>query len=298
MKVLVTGASGQFGIECQRASPPGWTVIAVARQALDIGDAAAVQAMVKREAPDLIINAAAYTAVDRAESEPETAYRINRDGPGHLAASAVKAGSRLVHISTDFVFDGERGRAYAPNSPTSPLGVYGASKLAGEAAVLAAGGKALIVRTAWVYSPHGNNFLKTMLRLMSSRDEVRVVADQIGAPTSTGTLAGTVWGLVDVGAEGIFHATDAGVASWYDFAQAILEEATDLGLLTNLVRVTPITTADYPTPARRPAFSVLDNSATWRRLGRPASHWRMALRAVLVQMSERGGPTMSGEGAQ
>ena len=288
MKVLITGAAGQFGIECLRATPPGWAAVPLSRLQLDIGDPDAVKAVVAREQPDLIINAAAYTAVDRAETEPDAAFRANRDGPGYLAAAATAAGARIAHISTDFVFDGAAGRAYAPDHPTAPLGVYGVSKRAGEVAVLAAAGSALIVRTAWVYSPHGGNFLKTMLRLMGSRDEVRVVADQIGTPTSAATLAQAVWGLATRSAHGVFHVTDAGVASWYDFAQAILEEALALDLLPRPIRVTPITTKDYPTPAQRPGFSVLDNHATWRVLGDVAPHWRAALRSVLIQMKQGG----------
>jgi len=284
MKALVTGAGGQLGRAVIAAAPAGWTIQAAAHADIDIGDAAAVDAAVGALRPEVIVNAAAYTAVDRAESEVELAFRVNRDGAGNLAAAAARSGARMIHVSTDFVFDGASGRPYRPDDATAPLGVYGASKLAGEAAVALAAPRALIVRTAWVYGPVGANFLLTMLRLMASRPELGVVADQIGAPTSTATLASALWGLLDTGAEGTWHFADAGAASWYDFAQAIAEEAVAAGVLAKAARVKPITTADYPTPAKRPSYSVLDRSATYARLGRPAPHWRVALRDVLGGM--------------
>lgn len=284
MKVLITGAGGQLATELQRAAPPHAEVTALDRRGLDIVDATEVQAIVARLRPDLILNAAAYTAVDRAETEADFAFAANRDGPANLAAAATAIGARLVHVSTDFVFGGEAGRAYPPDAPTEPLGVYGASKRAGEVAVLDAAPNALIVRTAWMYSAGGANFLDTMSRLMASRDEVRVVADQIGAPTSATDLARALWTLAATDARGVFHFTNAGVASWYDFAQAIAEETLAAGLLTRECKVTPIRTADYPTTARRPAFSVLDCTATWTRLRAPAPHWRTALREVIAQV--------------
>jgi dTDP-4-dehydrorhamnose reductase len=213
VKALVTGGGGQLALAWAAAAPAGWTVTALPRAALDIGDEGAVLSLVERMRPDLILNAAAFTAVDRAESEPEQAWRVNRDGAAHVAAAAIACGARLAHVSTDYVFDGRAGRAYRPDDPTSPQGVYGASKLAGEAAVLAAAPDALIVRTAWLYSPLGGNFLETMLRLMRDRPEVRVVADQIGTPTSTASLAAGLWGLAQAHASGVLHFTDAGVAS-------------------------------------------------------------------------------------
>ena len=284
MKALITGAGGQLASELVAAPPDGWIVEAISEIDLDIRDAAAVLAAVRRSAPDLILNAAAYTAVDRAESEEALAWAVNRDGADHLAAAAMAVGARFAHVSTDFVFDGEAARAYRPDDKTAPLGVYGASKLAGELAVAARAPGALIVRTAWVYSPHGGNFLKTMLRVMAARGEVSVVADQIGTPTSATTLAQTLWALALAGASGIHHCTDAGVASWYDFAQAIAEDGHAAGLLATLPVVRPIATADYPTPARRPAFSVLDKSSTWALLAKPPSHWRQAMREVLARL--------------
>jgi len=282
-RVLLAGAGGQFGKAWATLAPPGWTVVGLGRAELDIADAAAVDAAVRAAAPDLVVNGAAYTAVDRAESEPDAAFRANRDGARHLAQASRAAGGSFVTLSTDFVFDGETNRPYRPEDPTRPLGVYGASKAAGEEAVLAADPDALIVRTAWVYAATGANFLNTMLRLMAEREVVRVVADQVGAPTSAATLADAVWRLVELRAGGIFHVTDAGVASWYDFAQAIAEEALATGRLASPARVEPIATADYPTPARRPGYSVLDKSATWALLGRTAPHWRVALRATLAE---------------
>lgn len=285
MKALITGAGGQLASELMLTAPAGWTAEAISEADLDIRDAAAVQAAVARSAPDVVLNAAAYTAVDKAESQSEIAWAVNRDGAVNLARAAREAGARFAHVSTDFVFDGRAGRAYLPDDPTGPLGVYGASKLAGEIGVAEAAPDSLILRTAWVYSPHGGNFLKTMLRLMAERGEVRVVADQIGTPTSATTLAQTLWALTAAGASGIHHHTDAGVASWYDFAQAIGEDAHALGLLASPPRILPIATSDYPTPAARPAFSVLDKSSTWAILGGPVEHWRPTMRTVLGRMA-------------
>ena len=284
MKALITGGGGQLATELARATPTGWQSDVLSRSDLDISDVDAVQAAVRRLAPDLILNAAAYTAVDKAESDPETAFAVNRDGAGNLARAATAIGARLVHVSTDFVFDGRSAVPYLPTAQTCPLGVYGASKLAGEAAVLAAAPEALIVRTAWVYAPAGKNFVATMLRLMAERAEVRVVADQVGTPTSAVTLAEALWRLADKRVNGLLHFTDAGVASWYDFAQAIAEEGHAAGLLPSLPRVTPIRTEDYPTPAARPTYSVLDKTATWAALDRVGVHWRTALRQVLAMI--------------
>ncbi len=287
MKALLTGAGGQVAAALMAAQPPGWSVIALTRDDLDIGDARAVALALASHRPDVVFNTAAFTAVDRAQGEADAAWRVNRDGAGHVAKAAARFGARMVHLSTDFVFDGRSGRAYRPGDPAAPLNVYGASKLAGEAAVAAAAPEALIVRTAWVYSAHGANFLTTMLGLMAGEGDVRVVADQIGAPTSAASLAAALWDLAMGRAAGIRHYSDAGVASWYDFAQAIGEEAFAAGLLARAPRVVPITTQDRPTPATRPAFSLLDSSATWALLGRPAPHWRTALRETLAGMAQQ-----------
>jgi dTDP-4-dehydrorhamnose reductase len=286
MKAVVTGADGQLARAWSAAAPPGWSVTGLSRAELDIGDKGAVERVIGALAPDLILNAAAHTSVDRAESEPDLAFAVNRDGAGHVAATATRLGARLIQLSTDFVFDGRSGRPYRPDDAPGPLNVYGASKLAGERAVAEAAPAALIVRTSWVYGPSGANFLATMLRAMSSRPEIGVVADQIGTPTSTLTLARALWGLAAERGRGVMHFTNAGVASWYDFAQAIAEEARATGLIDREAAVKPIATADYPTAARRPAMSVLDCHAAYGLLGAPADHWRVALRRVLGRMKQ------------
>lgn len=278
MRALIVGAKGQLGRGLLATAPDDATIIAHGSDTLDITDAAAVQTAVAAAKPDILFNAAAYTAVDRAESEADRAHAVNATAVGLLAAAARAAGARFVHISTDFVFDGLSGVAYAPDAPTNPVSAYGRSKLAGEAA---AGADALIVRTAWVYAPTGGNFVRTMLRLMAERPEVRVVADQIGTPTYAPGLAAALWALAGRGLTGIHHYTDSGAASWYDFAVAIQEEALAAGLLTSAVPIIPIATADYPTPARRPHFSVLDKQSSFAALGGPAPHWRANLRMMI-----------------
>jgi len=282
MKVLLTGAGGQMGRALAASAPVGVSLIALGRDRLDIAAPGAAARAVGEIAPDLILNAAAYTAVDRAESEPALALSINGTAVGRLAAAAAMSGARLVHISTDFVFDGRAAAPYAPGAATGPLSAYGRSKLAGEQAA----GDALIVRTAWVYAAQGANFVHTMLRLMRTRDEVRVVADQIGTPTFAGSLAEAIWRLVAQGRTRIWHYTDSGQASWHDFALAIQEEALALGLLTRAVPIIPISTADYPTAAHRPGYSVLDCTATAAALGAPAPPWRDNLRTMLTGLKQ------------
>lgn len=286
--VLVTGAGGQLGVELQRHAPAAFEVVALDRAALDIGDADAVRAAVAAARPAWIFNAAAYTAVDKAESELASALRINRDGPGHLAAAGRAHGARLVHVSTDFVFAGDKGAPYLPDDPAQPLGAYGRSKHEGELAARAASaGEAVILRTAWVYAAHGGNFVRTMLRLLREKPELRVVADQVGTPTSAATLAQAMWKLAaaDVAPGTTLHCTDAGAASWYDFAVAIRELA-GARLGRELPPVHPIRTQDYPTPARRPSYSVLDKTALWALIG-PGEHWRLPLARVLGELLER-----------
>jgi dTDP-4-dehydrorhamnose reductase len=285
MKVLITGANGQLGRALQATVRLGVSIIAAGSAELDIGDAAAVDALLSAERPDAIFNAAAYTAVDKAESEEALAMRVNAEGVANLARGAAAVGARLVHVSTDFVFNGLSGIPYAPEAPTAPLGVYGRTKRQGE---IAAGPDALIVRTAWVYGSQGGNFVRTMLRLMAERDEVRVVADQVGTPTFASSLADALWRLHAAGAKGLFHYTDSGAASWYDFAVAIQEEALAIGLLARAVPVIPIATSDYPTPAARPHYSVLDKSATFALLGGAAPHWRVNLRKMLKDILDHG----------
>jgi dTDP-4-dehydrorhamnose reductase len=285
-KALITGAGGQVGRMLLETKPEDVQVIALAHADLDIAQPEAVRECIGRHRPALIINAAAYTAVDKAESEPDAARRINAEGPAHLAAAAREHGARLLHISTDFVFDGMTSTPYAPEAATNPLSVYGRTKRDGELAVLEAlPQRSVIVRTAWVYAAAGANFLRTMLRIMAANRAVRVVADQVGTPTAARSLAEVLWWIAareDI--RGIHHFTDAGTASWYDFAVAIAEEGAQMGLLPDDVLVTPIATADYPTPARRPSYSVLDKRSL-APLGLPPVHWRQRLRGVLKEIA-------------
>lgn len=286
MKVLITGAGGQVGRMLLETRPAGIEAVGCAHADLDIGEQKAVRDCVQRHRPAVIINAAAYTAVDKAESEPDLAQRINADGPGHLASAARECGARLIHISTDFVFDGAASVPYRPDAATNPLSVYGRSKRDGEQAVL----KVLpehstILRTAWVYAATGANFVRTMLRVMQANGSVRVVADQVGTPTAARSLAEALWRIAATAEiRGIHHWTDAGVASWYDFAVAVAEEGAALGLLPPEINVTPITTAEYPTPARRPAYSVLDKRSL-APYGLSPIHWRQRLRTVLKEIT-------------
>ncbi len=283
MRVLIAGSGGQLGRALQACAPAGTTVIAPAEADFDITDPDSVDAAVAASRPTLVINAAAYTAVDKAESEPAMAQRVNVNAVGLLASAARNAGAGLVQVSTDFVFDGTASQPYLPGTTPNPLGVYGRTKMEGEWAAQELHSRPLIVRTAWVYAAEGNNFVHTMLRLMANREEVRVVADQIGTPTHAASLARAIWALATAGATGIHHWTDAGVASWYDFAVAIAEEAVAAGLLPRAVPVIPIRTTDYPTPARRPAFGILDKTATWAITG-SARHWRAELRDCLAMI--------------
>jgi dTDP-4-dehydrorhamnose reductase len=285
MKILITGAGGQVGRALVNSAPTDAHVRAFSHEHLDIADLEGVMRCVRRESPDVIVNAAAYVAADRAESEAELARRINADGPRHLAVAAREVGARLVHISTDYVFDGTSSVPYAPHAPTHPLSVYGRTKRAGEEAVLEIlPDRSVIVRTAWVYAARGRNFVLTMLHLMSATGSIRVVADRVGTPTSATSLAHTLWEIVDRPTlRGIHHWTDAGMASWYDFAVAIAEEAALLGLLPPEISVTPISARDYPAPARRPAYSVLDKSSL-ASLGIEPVHWRKQLRQVLGEL--------------
>jgi dTDP-4-dehydrorhamnose reductase len=284
-KVLITGAGGQVGQALLDAAPDNLEVVGCAHADLDVGAGEAVREWIGRHRPAVIINAAAYTAVDKAESEPEAAKRINAEGPGHLAAAAREYGGRLIHISTDFVFDGTASVPYRPDSATNPLSVYGRTKRDGERAVLEAlPERSTIVRTAWVYAATGANFVRTMLRVMRANGAARVVADQVGTPTAARSLAEALWRIAaSPEIRGIHHWTDAGVASWYDFAVAIAEEGKELGLLPPEISVTPIATAEYPTPARRPSYSVLDKRSL-ASYGLTPIHWRRRLRAVLEEM--------------
>ncbi|WP_095012036.1 dTDP-4-dehydrorhamnose reductase [Tsuneonella mangrovi] len=279
MKVLVTGGGGQLGRALVTAAPAGWDCVATDRARLDLGDPLAIYRVVTQESPDLVINAAAYTAVDRAECEAELAFAINAAAVGHLAEAASSIGAKFVQVSTDYVFDGEATCPYPPDAARNPLSVYGRSKAAGEDA---AGRDALIVRTSWLYEAGGANFVRTMLRLMAERDEVRVVADQVGTPTRATEAARAIWQLAERGASGTWHYSDGGAASWHELAAATYKEARRLGLLDRAVAVEPIASADYPVAARRPAYSVLDCSETYALLGLAPPGWRANLRQMLM----------------
>lgn len=286
-KVVVTGAGGQLGQELCRSAGPDVELLALTRTDLDIARPEAARQCLQDLEPDLVINAAAYTAVDAAESDPDAAWRANAEGPALLAEACGGRGCRLIHLSTDFVFDGAADRPYRPGDVTAPLGEYGRSKLAGEEAVQRIVPEAVIVRTGWVYSAFGANFVKTMLRLMNEREELSVVADQLGTPTWAAGLARALWRWADrPQLSGIYHWSDDGVCSWYEFAVAIYEEGSDLGLLHRAVRIHPIPASEYPTPARRPGYSVLDKEMSWRDLGMQGVPWRAQLRAMLEEMKE------------
>jgi dTDP-4-dehydrorhamnose reductase len=291
VRVLITGASGQVGSALYRSAPPGSQLQAMTRAELDIRDAPAVEAAVRAFAPQVIINAAAYTAVDRAEEESQLATAINAHGPAALARAAhARPGCRLLHISTDYVFDGRATRPYQPQDRPNPLSVYGRSKLQGEQAVTEQlGERAVILRTAWVYAAEGKNFLLTMLRLMRERGAVRVVADQLGTPTAADSVARALWVVAsrpDI--RGILHWTDAGTESWCGFATAIAQEAQAAGLVSVIPQVTAIATADYPTRAHRPANSVLDTASTSTLLGITPCPWRTNLRATVAMIASAG----------
>jgi len=288
MKVLITGAGGQVGRALVHAAPADVEIVPLSRLQLDLTSERTVKSVVADQRPDVIINAAAYTAVDKAESEIATAQLLNADAVRWLAEAVTRVPrSRLLHISTDFVFDGSQSTPYAPEASTAPLNVYGKTKLAGERAVTEVlGGRGFVLRTSWVYDATGRNFLNTMLRLMREKKSLRVVADQIGSPTSADSIAAVLWKFATCAdANGIWHWSDAGIASWYDFAVAIGEEAHSLGILEHQPDVTPIGTADYPTPARRPAFSVLNKNTTLEVLNLVPVHWRRNLRSVLKEIA-------------
>ena len=284
MKVLVLGG-GQIARAVCSAARGQHEVVTRAHRELDIVDEAAVSRTVSEAKADWVVNAAAFTAVDLAEDQPALAHAVNDTAVGSLARTCVREGCRLLQLSTDFVFDGHSGRAYLPTDEPQPLSIYGASKLGGERHVLGAGGSGIVLRTSWVYASAGKNFVLAMLRLMREKDHVSVVCDQIGAPTWAASTAAAIWGLIESEATGgIYHWTDLGVASWYDFAVAIQEEALARGLLSQAIPVTPVPSASYPTRARRPAFSALDTAATRASIGVPAQHWRHNLRAMLDEL--------------
>ncbi|HCN45817.1 MAG TPA: dTDP-4-dehydrorhamnose reductase [Pseudomonas sp.] len=281
LKILISGQQGQVSRELQARLGDLGRLHVLGRDQLDLAHPERIAEQVRAIAPDLIINAAAHTAVDQAESEPELAFAINAKAPGIFAEEAVRLGIPLIHYSTDYVFDGSKQGRYTEDDATNPLGVYGQSKLAGEQAIAAVGGQHLILRTSWVYSTHGRNFLLTMQRLLQEKPELRVVADQIGAPTWAGTIANSTrqlierWQAGQTGAWGVYHLTAEGETSWFGFAQAIGEQLKAQGKpCANLV---PIASSEYPTPARRPLNSRLDCSRLQREWNVSQPDWHQAL---------------------
>ena len=293
MRILLFGANGQVGHELRRSLAPLGEVVETTRsgafedgtvcERADFDVPAALPALIERIAPDIVVNAAAYTAVDKAESDRDAAFRANAEAPARIAEACAARGTLMVHYSTDYVFDGSGARPYREDDATAPLGVYGASKLAGEDAIRASGAPHRIFRTAWVYAAHGRNFMRTMLRLAAERDELRVVADQRGTPTPAALIADiTAAALAQPSVpSGLWHLTAAGETSWHGFAEAIVADAYARGLLPRVPRVVPIATADYPTPAKRPAYSVLDTTRLRSDFDIDPPTWRKGLDGML-----------------
>jgi dTDP-4-dehydrorhamnose reductase len=288
--VLLTGAAGQLGktiqaLWAQSGLADRYALHPVSRKQLDITDASDVAATLSKLNLAVVINCSAYTAVDKAESDQQNAYLVNEKGPENLAKNCAQSSARLIHISTDFVFSGPFVKPISLTQTTNPAGVYGASKRAGELAIMAQSGSAVILRTSWLYSPFNANFVKTMLRLMSERDSLSVVADQRGAPTSTASLALAIFKAIEKReVNGIYHWSDAADISWHDFAVAIQDSAVAAGLLKKAIPISPIKTSDYPTPAARPAYSVLDCSQTEADLGLQQFEWRTQLDQVIQKL--------------
>ena len=284
-KILLTGADGQLGYELQRSKPDHINLLATDVSDLDITDWESVEAYCKEHQPDLIINAAAYTAVDKAEEDKELAFAINQLGAKNLATAAKNLDCRMIQISTDFVFSDQKSSPYLPYDDPAPVSVYGESKHAGENEILTIlGQRGLVIRTAWLYSTHGNNFVKTMLKLMNEREELGIVADQVGTPTWAATLAKTTWKLTTTDTYGILHCADNGVASWYDFAIAIHDAGLAKGLIEKPITINAIRTQDYPTPATRPTYSVMDKTTTEQLLGTKLPHWQTSLQQMLNEL--------------
>ncbi|ARQ77045.1 dTDP-4-dehydrorhamnose reductase [Pseudomonas fragi] len=290
MKILISGKTGQVAVELQKHLAGLGELIVLGRDVLDLSQPDQIRAQVRAHKPDLLIIAAAHTAVDQAENEPELAFTINAIAPGVFAEEAAAQGIPLIHYSTDYVFDGRKPAPYTEDDATNPLGVYGKSKLAGELAIAASGAQHLILRTSWVYSTHGKNFLLTMQRLLQERSELRVVADQIGAPTWAGTIAQSTRALIerwqsgDAAAWGTYHLTASGETSWFGFTQAIAGHLTAQGKACATLE--PIPASAYPTPAARPQNSRLDCSKLAREWGVAQPDWEAALSACLAEQPD------------
>jgi dTDP-4-dehydrorhamnose reductase len=289
MRILVTGRNGQVAQSLAERASADHELIFVDRPGFDLANPETIARAVERIRPDIVFSVAAYTAVDKAESERELALAVNGEGPGILARAAAGIGAPIVHLSTDYVFDGSGDHPYREDDPVAPLGVYGATKLAGERAIAASGARHAILRTAWVYSPFGNNFVKTMLRLAADRDELTVVEDQRGCPTSALDIADAMLRVADIwasdpdkGADTVYHFAGSGETNWADFARAILAFSAARGGPTASVRGIP--TSAYPTPAKRPANSRLDSSRFAQTFGRRAPDWRESLEWVVKRL--------------
>ncbi|NCR40498.1 MAG: dTDP-4-dehydrorhamnose reductase [Microcystis aeruginosa W13-11] len=286
-KVLLIGAKGQVGQELQVTLSPCGEVISIGREELDLTNSEKIGQLIREIHPNYLVNAAAYTAVDKAETEPDLAYYINAIAPKIMAESAEKIKAKFLHISTDYVFDGRKNTPYLETDLTNPLGVYGQSKLRGEEEIKTVNSQAIILRTAWVYGSYGkSNFVKTMLRLGREREELKVVVDQVGSPTWAKDIATAITHLlINVNnPTGIYNFTNSGVATWFDLTKAIFEEAKISGIPLKIQRVIPITTAEYPTPAVRPAYSVLSGQKISQQLGYIPPYWRDSLKAMLNQL--------------
>lgn len=293
MRILLTGKDGQIGWELQRTLAPLGELVAFGRDGLDLADLGALSSTMRALRPDVIVNAAAYTAVDQAEKEPELAMRLNAEAPGVLAQEAALSGALLIHISTDYVFDGRKHSPYVEDDAVNPINSYGASKLAGEAAIRKAGGRYLILRTSWIYAARGKNFLKTILRLARERDELRVVSDQIGAPTWSRLVAEAIAHLVvltrtqHAGVPGTYHLTTGGETSWHGFAQEAMTQAAKLaGFKARAHTITPIPSSDYPLPAQRPLNSRLSNARLETAFALRLPDWQIALRLCLEEAAQ------------
>ncbi|MBR8829985.1 MAG: dTDP-4-dehydrorhamnose reductase [Chroococcopsis gigantea SAG 12.99] len=281
--ILLIGANGQVGRELQPLLTSLGNLTSISREELDLTQSQKIRELIREIKPHYIINAAAYTAVDKAETESDLAFAINATAPGILAEEAKNLDATLIHISTDYVFDGTKNTPYLETDHTNPIGVYGKSKLAGEQSILETDANAIILRTAWVYGVHGKvNFVKTMLRLGKEREQLKVVVDQVGSPTWAADIATAITSLLH-SPGGIYHFTNSGVASWFDFAKAIFAEAKLLGYPLAIREVIPIITAEYPTPASRPAYSVLSDKKITPQLGYTPSYWRDSLNLMLKQ---------------
>lgn len=285
MRALLTGAAGQLGVELLRNAPPELEIVGLGHNQCDIADSAQVEDAVETHRPTLVINAAAYTAVDGAESARDLAYAVNATGAGNVARAAQQSGARVIHVSSDYVFDGRSREPYRPDSKPNPINAYGASKLAGEKAVQEASPDALIIRSSWLYASHGKNFLNTIVSALRASKPLRVVKDQTGVPTSARSLAQAIWACAaHPELSGIHHWVDAGTGSWYDFAAAIQEIALDQHLIGKPVPIAPVTSDEYRLPAQRPTYSVLDARTLSSAIGREPRPWRDWLAETISEL--------------